>query len=75
VKIYAALDQVLSYSKEATLKVWDIKDQVCVQSIQIKFPSAVEGRTPEHGPFPVELFHKPSPFLVITARLVLKFEQ
>ena len=68
VKIYAALDQVISYSKEATLKVWDIKDQVCVQSIQMKFPSAIEGRHPEHGPFPVELFLKPCPFLTITAR-------
>ena len=70
VKIFAALDQVLSYSKQATLKVWDIKDQVCVQSVQIKFPSVLDGRQPEHGPFPVELFLKPSPFLIITARYV-----
>lgn len=37
------------------LKVWDIKDYTCLQTIMIKFPTSLHGHIPEHGPFPLHL--------------------
>ena len=41
--------QVFSYSKDATLKVWNAIDQVCLHTVPLKFPSAMFGRLPEQG--------------------------
>ena len=39
------------------LKSWDIKEQVCLQTIPIRFPFG--HRIPEHGPFPFLLLTSP----------------
>lgn len=57
VAIYEPLAQVLSYSRDAILKVWDLKDHTCLQTIILKFPTSMNGHVPEHGPFPFMLHH------------------
>lgn len=37
------------------LKVWDIKDYTCLQTVLLKFPTSLHGHIPEHGPFPMHL--------------------
>jgi WD40 repeat protein len=66
VKIYFDLGKMFSYSKDATLKVWDTNDQVCLQTLSLKFPSALFGRLPEHGSFPISLLAAPANVLLIT---------
>ena len=44
------------YLELQVLKSWDIKEQVCLQTIPVRFPFG--HRIPEHGPFP---------FLVVTS--------
>ena len=39
------------------LKSWDIKEQVCLQTIPVRFPFG--HRIPEHGPFPFLLITSP----------------
>ncbi|XP_064614731.1 WD repeat-containing protein on Y chromosome-like [Liolophura sinensis] len=59
VVIHEDLNQVFSYSKAAVLKVWDIKEHTCVQTVVVKFPSSIHGRMPEHGQFPLHLERRP----------------
>ncbi|XP_055876696.1 WD repeat-containing protein 49-like isoform X3 [Biomphalaria glabrata] len=66
VAIHEGFRQVFSYSKEAVIKVWDIKEHVCLQTVAIKFPSALNGRMPEHGQFPVHLQGPPYSAFVVT---------
>ena len=35
------------------LKVWDVRDHVCLQTISIKFPTF--NKLPDYGPFPLHL--------------------
>ena len=50
------------------LKAWNIREGTCVQTISIKFPTSVLGRTPEYGQFPI-YFHNGtnSSVLLLTA--------
>ncbi|KAH9494635.1 hypothetical protein Btru_019804 [Bulinus truncatus] len=66
VVIHEGFRQVFSYSKEAVIKVWDIKEHVCLQTLAIKFPSALNGRMPEHGQFPVHLQGPPHSAFIVT---------
>ncbi|XP_052069658.1 WD repeat-containing protein on Y chromosome-like isoform X4 [Mytilus californianus] len=66
VKIHEALEQVFSYSKDAVVKVWDIKEQSCLQTVGLKFPNSIHGRMPEHGEFPIHLQCSPQDALLVT---------
>ncbi|ESO82038.1 hypothetical protein LOTGIDRAFT_176316, partial [Lottia gigantea] len=48
------------------IKVWDVKEQTCVQTIVLKFPSSIHGRMPEHGQFPIHLQPIPHNSLLVT---------
>lgn len=66
---YYVLNNVLFHNVDLQiLKVWDIKDQTCLQSVFIKFPisSGAMGRLPEFGPFSMHL-HQPSKTVLVTA--------
>lgn len=63
--IQEALEQVFSYDKDGVLKSWDIKEQVCLQTIPIRFPFG--HRIPEHGPFPFLLIPSPINSLFIAS--------
>ena len=58
------LDDFLCYYLQV-LKAWDIKEQVCLQTLAIKFPFG--HRIPEHGPFPFFLITSPINSLFITS--------
>ncbi|KAK3091715.1 hypothetical protein FSP39_022107 [Pinctada imbricata] len=64
--IHEGLIQVFSYSKDAVVKVWDIKEHTCLQTIVLKFPSSIHGRMPEHGQFPMHLQPSPHDTLLVT---------
>uniref|UniRef100_F7BBY8 EF-hand domain-containing protein n=1 Tax=Ciona intestinalis TaxID=7719 RepID=F7BBY8_CIOIN len=49
VVINEAYGQIVTYSKDAIIKVWDIKEQTCLQTISPKFPSLQLDRIPDHG--------------------------
>ncbi|ESO83976.1 hypothetical protein LOTGIDRAFT_108617 [Lottia gigantea] len=66
VVIHESFAQVFSYSKDAVIKVWDVKEQTCVQTIVLKFPSSIHGRMPEHGQFPIHLQPTPHNSLLVT---------
>ncbi|KAK3593630.1 hypothetical protein CHS0354_025521 [Potamilus streckersoni] len=66
VKIHEGLMQVFSYSKDAVVKVWDIKEHACLQTTVLKFPSSIHGRMPEHGQFPMHLQPAPQNVLLVT---------
>lgn len=55
--IHEGLEQVFSYDKDGVLKAWDIREQVCHQTIPVRFPFG--HRIPEHGPFPFLLITSP----------------
>ncbi|KAF6023693.1 hypothetical protein EB796_017999 [Bugula neritina] len=55
VVIYEYLEQVFSYSADAMLKVWDIRDYTCLQTVILKFPTSLHGHIPDHGSFPLHL--------------------
>lgn len=46
------------------LKSWDIIDNVCLQTVSLKFPSSLLGKTPEYGPFPVYFHHSTDTLLL-----------
>jgi WD repeat-containing protein 49 len=50
------------------LKVWDIKEQTCLQSVFIKFPisGGLIGRLPEFGPFSLQV-HTATKTVLVTA--------
>ncbi|KAM8945715.1 LOW QUALITY PROTEIN: cilia- and flagella-associated protein 337-like [Pelodytes ibericus] len=58
VVIYEPLKQIISYSKDSVVKVWDISSYSCLQSMVLKFPCVQSGRIHEQGNFP---------FLLVTA--------
>ncbi|XP_033741857.1 WD repeat-containing protein on Y chromosome-like isoform X2 [Pecten maximus] len=66
VKIHEGLMQVFSYSKDAVVKVWDIREHTCLQTVVLKFPSSIHGRMPEHGQFPMHLQLSPQDALIVT---------
>ncbi|XP_060573290.1 WD repeat-containing protein on Y chromosome-like isoform X4 [Ruditapes philippinarum] len=66
VKIHEGLLQVFSYSKDAVVKVWDIKEHAILQTVVLKFPSSIHGRMPEHGQFPIHLQPSPQSSLLVT---------
>ncbi|XP_013420475.1 WD repeat-containing protein on Y chromosome isoform X3 [Lingula anatina] len=66
VVIHEELVQFFSYSRDAVVKVWDLKEHTCLQTVVMKFPSTVHGRIPEHGPFPLRLQHPPHHALVVS---------
>ncbi len=37
------------------LKVWELVDHTCVQTVLVPFPTSLHGRLPEHGPFSLHL--------------------
>ena len=49
------------------LKVWDLRDHVCLQTITVKFPISLHGKMPEHGPFAFHLQPAPQNALLITS--------
>ncbi|GAB1602852.1 WD repeat-containing protein on Y chromosome-like [Argonauta hians] len=53
VALHKALLQIFSLSRDAVIKVWDLKEHTCLQTIAMKFPSSIHGRVPEHGQFPM----------------------
>ena len=56
---------ILSYSKDGCLKVWDSKDQRCVQSLQLRFPNLMAGRNVEQSPYSLTLQTKPFQALTV----------
>lgn len=38
------------------LKAWDLKEFTCLQTIPIRFPSTLGGKTPTFGLFPTDLY-------------------
>ncbi|KAK7469672.1 hypothetical protein BaRGS_00036301, partial [Batillaria attramentaria] len=66
VSIHEGFMQVFSYSKDAVIKVWDIKEHTCLQTVILKFPSSLHARMPEHGQFPLHLQPSPHDALLVT---------
>lgn len=64
IKIYEALAQVLSCSRDAVVKVWDTKEHTCLQTVCVKFPNSQLGRLPEYGAFPMALHSNPKSVLI-----------
>ena len=48
------------------IKVWDIKEHACLQTVVLKFPSSIHGRMPEHGTFPMHMQPGPHNALLVT---------
>ncbi|XP_020912310.1 WD repeat-containing protein on Y chromosome isoform X2 [Exaiptasia diaphana] len=67
--IHQALGQVFSFDKDGILKCWDIKEQLCIQSLAIRDPFG--HRVPEHGPFPFCLIGSPVNSLLIASNDIL----
>jgi hypothetical protein len=38
------------------VKAWDLKEFFCLQTISIRFPSTLGGKTPSFGLFPMDLY-------------------
>ncbi|CAF3442031.1 unnamed protein product [Rotaria sp. Silwood1] len=56
IKINSRLVQCYTFSKDAVIKAWDLKEYTCLQTIPIRFPSTLGGKTPSFGPFPTDLY-------------------
>ncbi|XP_048248360.1 WD repeat-containing protein on Y chromosome-like isoform X1 [Haliotis rufescens] len=67
IAIHEGFRQVFSYSKDAVIKVWDIREHTCLQTVQLKFPSSIHGRMPEHGQFPLHLQGAPHSAVLVTS--------
>ena len=46
------------------LRVWDMKEQVCIQTVVLKFPANFLDRLPEYGSFPMHLQASPKALLI-----------
>ncbi|XP_034070180.1 WD repeat-containing protein on Y chromosome isoform X1 [Gymnodraco acuticeps] len=71
VKIYQPVGQILSYSRDAELRVWDISSHQCLKSVALQFPCQQPGRIPEHGNFPFLLLSPPlteQPLLAVACK-------
>ncbi|XP_076809582.1 cilia- and flagella-associated protein 337-like isoform X1 [Clavelina lepadiformis] len=66
VVINEAYSQIVTYSKNVVIKVWDFKEHSCIQTISPKFPSLQPGRIPEHGEFPLSLYGSPHDLITVT---------
>nr|XP_026689544.1 WD repeat-containing protein on Y chromosome isoform X2 [Ciona intestinalis] len=66
VVINEAYGQIVTYSKDAIIKVWDIKEQTCLQTISPKFPSLQLDRIPDHGEVPLSLYGSPHNIMILT---------
>lgn len=60
IALHDGLTQIFSYSRDAVIKVWDLREHKHLQTVAMKFPSSMHGRMPEHGQFPVCLLTIPS---------------
>ncbi|CAF3496897.1 unnamed protein product [Rotaria socialis] len=56
IKINERVIQCYTFSKDAVIKAWDLKEYTCLQTIPIRFPSTLGGKTPSFGPFPTDLY-------------------
>nr|XP_006814776.1 PREDICTED: WD repeat-containing protein on Y chromosome-like [Saccoglossus kowalevskii] len=63
--IHEELEMVYSYCKDAIVKVWDIKEHTCLQTVTIKFPCIQNARMPEFGPFSLHLQPMPVNSLIV----------
>ncbi|XP_029383255.1 WD repeat-containing protein on Y chromosome [Echeneis naucrates] len=61
VAIYQPVGQILSYSRDAELRVWDISTHRCLKTVHLQFPCLQPGRIVEHGNFPFLLVGPPLP--------------
>ena len=52
-------DRLDSFSIQI-VKIWHLKEFVCLQTICIRFPTAVGEKTPNFGSFPADLYISPS---------------
>jgi hypothetical protein len=43
------------------VKAWDLKEFFCLQTIPVRFPSTLGGKTPNFGLFPMDLYLNKSP--------------
>ncbi|KAJ4940302.1 hypothetical protein JOQ06_026611 [Pogonophryne albipinna] len=71
VKIYQPVGQILSYSRDAELRVWDISSHQCLKCVALQFPCQQPGRIPEHGNFPFLLLSPPlteQPLLAVACK-------
>ncbi|KAG8009073.1 WD repeat-containing protein 49 [Nibea albiflora] len=59
VAIHQPVEQILSYSRDAELRVWDISSHRCLKTVCLQFPCQQPGRIPEHGNFPFLLLSPP----------------
>ncbi|XP_075931298.1 cilia- and flagella-associated protein 337-like [Petromyzon marinus] len=51
---------LISYGKDAVVKVWDLQEQhACLQTLCVRFPCVQPGRTLRHGDFPLLLLPPP----------------
>ncbi|XP_068118293.1 cilia- and flagella-associated protein 337-like [Hyperolius riggenbachi] len=66
VAIYEPLRQILSFSKDSVLKVWDLSSHSCLQTLFLKFPCVQAGRIQEQGNFPFLLILGPPYCLLVT---------
>ncbi|XP_067101289.1 cilia- and flagella-associated protein 337 [Osmerus mordax] len=60
---YQPLAQILSYSKDAEVRVWDISSHRCLRTLHLQFPCLQPGHSPEYGNFPFLLVTPPLPSL------------
>ncbi|XP_064637087.1 WD repeat-containing protein on Y chromosome-like isoform X2 [Lineus longissimus] len=65
VVIHEPFAQVFSYSRDGVIKVWDVKEHSCLQTVTLKFPSSFTGRLPEHGFFPCRLQPPPQNAFIV----------
>ncbi|CAF3733415.1 unnamed protein product [Rotaria sordida] len=56
IKINERLVQCYTFSQDAMVKAWDLKEFFCLQTIPIRFPSTLGGKKPTFGPFPTDLY-------------------
>ncbi|XP_078735185.1 cilia- and flagella-associated protein 337-like [Lampetra fluviatilis] len=50
---------LISYGKDAVVKVWDLQEHACLQTLCVRFPCVQPGRTLRHGDFPLLLLPPP----------------
>ncbi|KAL5257249.1 hypothetical protein ACHWQZ_G012248 [Mnemiopsis leidyi] len=63
VAIHESAGQVFSYSMDVVLKVYDIKEHTCLQTVILKFPRG--SRVPDHGPFVLHIQKKVTSALIV----------
>ncbi|XP_071952599.1 cilia- and flagella-associated protein 337-like [Antedon mediterranea] len=66
VVIHEPYHQIFSYSKDGVVKVWDLKEYTCLQTVSIKFPSLQYSRIPEYGAVCLRVLHSPINTMMVT---------